>query len=334
LFFSHVTWTSYSSMLRLQKLYKFKQCIPGHTTAFSGYPGTLPSDDDFVLTSSGLAVTETTIGNNNKDLFRFVTPATVFTWIRSQIANRLAKNGREWALIFRKYNSGTYNNQWTIVDYKLFQPGQPLPQQGLLYVLEQLPGFVQHADLSTFFEGQGYWPSYNIPYFDGIFNMSAAWPNVKKYGDWFTYEKNPRALIFRRDQDTVVDMDSLQKLMRYNDYKNDPLSRCDCTPPYSGENAISCRSELNPKDGKYPFGALGFRDHGATDMKATNSEMMKSLKFRAISGPTYDPLPVFDWRTTVLKDTVRHFGQPNEWRFGPVVHTWSTTVDMDSDAYC
>lgn len=26
LFFSHVTWTSYGSMLRLQKLYKFKQC--------------------------------------------------------------------------------------------------------------------------------------------------------------------------------------------------------------------------------------------------------------------------------------------------------------------
>ena len=26
LFFSHVTWTSYSSMLRLQKLYKFRKC--------------------------------------------------------------------------------------------------------------------------------------------------------------------------------------------------------------------------------------------------------------------------------------------------------------------
>ncbi len=54
---------------------------------------------------------------------------------------------------------------------------------------------------------------------------------------------------------------------RSNNFKNDPLSRCDCTPPYSGENAISCRSELNPKNGTYPFAALGFRDHGATDMK-------------------------------------------------------------------
>ena len=56
-------------------------------------------------------------------------------------------------------------------------------------------------------------------------------------------------------------------LFRYNDYKHDPLARCNCTPPYSGENAISSRSDLNPADGKYPFGALGHRKHGGTDAK-------------------------------------------------------------------
>ena len=49
---------------------------------------------------------------------------------------------------------------------------------------------------------------------------------------------------------------------RYNNYKNDPFSKCDCDPPYSGENTISARSDLNPVDGKYPFDALGHRDHG------------------------------------------------------------------------
>ena len=47
------------------------------------------------------------------------------------------------------------------------------------------------------------------------------------------------------------------KLMRYNDFKHDPLSKCDCSPPFSGENAISARNDLNPKSGTYPFGALG-----------------------------------------------------------------------------
>ena len=38
---------------------------------------------------------------------------------------------------------------------------------------------------------------------------------VEKYGDWFTYDKTPRALIFKRDQGTVNSMASLRKLMRY-----------------------------------------------------------------------------------------------------------------------
>ena len=49
------------------------------------------------------------------------------------------------------------------------------------------------------------------------------------------------------------------KLMRYNNFTLDPLSRCDCSPPFSGENAISARNDLNPRNGTYPFGALGHR---------------------------------------------------------------------------
>lgn len=54
---------------------------------------------------------------------------------------------------------------------------------------------------------------------------------------------------------------------RYNDFTHDPLSACNCTPPYSAENAISARCDLNPINGTYPFGALGHRPHGGTDMK-------------------------------------------------------------------
>ena len=56
-------------------------------------------------------------------------------------------------------------------------------------------------------------------------------------------------------------------LCRYNNFQHDELSRCNCTPPYSGENAISARSDLNPANGTYPFSALGHRVHGGTDMK-------------------------------------------------------------------
>ena len=83
--------------------------------------------------------------------------------------------------------------------------------------------------------------------------------------------------------------------MRYNNYTMDPFSACNCTPPYSAENAISARCDLNPKNGSYPFGALGHRSHGATDMKLTSSGMFKDLEFLAQAGPAWDPLPPFRW---------------------------------------
>ena len=63
--------------------------VPGVDMSFSGYPGVIYSGDDFTITSSGLTILETTIGNNNKDLWRYVTPEqSVLEGIRSTVANR------------------------------------------------------------------------------------------------------------------------------------------------------------------------------------------------------------------------------------------------------
>lgn len=55
------------------------------------------------------------------------------------VANRLATNGEDWTKIFSKYNSGTYNNQYMVLNYNLFEPRKPI-QDGLLWIVEQLPG--------------------------------------------------------------------------------------------------------------------------------------------------------------------------------------------------
>merc|ERR1711915_1130081 len=100
--------------------------VPGHTMSFSSYPGVIYSGDDFTITSSGLTILETTIGNSNPDLWKFVRPhGSVLEGIRAVVATRLATGGKTWTSIFSKHNSGTYNNQWMVVDNKLFTPGMP-----------------------------------------------------------------------------------------------------------------------------------------------------------------------------------------------------------------
>ncbi|CAD6197383.1 unnamed protein product [Caenorhabditis auriculariae] len=321
--FSHVTWTSYSSMLRIAKKYTFKTGDPGSAYSFSSYPASITSTDDFVLTSAKLAILETTIGNYNESSLDLITPNAVLTWIRAEVAHRTASSGTQWAETFGKYNSGTYNNQWVIVDYKKFKPGRELqPDHGIIHVIEQMPRHIVHSDMTAHLMKSTYWPGYNQPYYPQIIKYSNTDSMVQKYGDWFSYDKTPRAQIFARDHSKVVDMDSMITLMRSNNYTKDPLSRCDCNPPYSAENAISCRSDLNPADGTYPFKALGFRDHGATDVKVTNSQLMQGLEFVGIAGPTHDPTPIFDWKTAPFREKVPHFGQPDRWTFGPVTHTW------------
>ena len=102
-----------------------------------------------------------------------------------------------------------------VVDYKLFKPGKPL-RDGLFWVLEQLPSLIEAKDMTDTLRTQAFWPSYNSPYFTSVFNLSGCPSLVEKYGDWFSYDKTPRALIFKRDQSTVTDLDSMMKLMRYN----------------------------------------------------------------------------------------------------------------------
>ncbi|XP_060641422.2 putative phospholipase B-like 2 [Anolis sagrei] len=328
---SHDTWNGYQSMLRILKKYTLPfrtsanngSLVPGYIQAFSSYPGTIFSGDDFYILSSGLVCLETTIGNSNGSLWKYIkAEGSVLEWLRNLVANRLAKSGAEWASIFQRFNSGTYNNQWMIVDYKSFIPGKADLQEGILTVLEQIPGMVIAEDKTKLLYEEGYWASYNVPYFKEIFNASGLPQLVQKYGDWFTYEKNPRAQIFRRNQTLVRDLDSMIRLMRFNNFPKDPLSRCQgCDPQQNGENAISARSDLNPANGTYPFGALRQRAHGGTDMKVTSFEMAKLYSFVATSGPTWDDLPAFQWSSSPYCNLL-HMGHPDLWRFSPIQVHW------------
>ncbi|OBS58830.1 hypothetical protein A6R68_10027 [Neotoma lepida] len=329
---AHNTWNSYQSMLRIIKKYRLqfregpKEEYPpmaGNRLVFSSYPGTIFSSDDFYILSSGLVTLETTIGNKNPALWKYVQPqGCVLEWIRNIVANRLALDGATWADTFKQFNSGTYNNQWMIVDYKAFVPKEPSPGSQVLTILEQIPGMVEVADKTAELYKTTYWASYNIPFFETVFNASGLQALVAQYGDWFSYAKNPRAQIFRRNQSLVEDMESMVHLMRYNDFLHDPLSLCEtCNPKPNAENAISARSDLNPANGSYPFQALCQRAHGGIDVKVTSFSLAKLMSMLAASGPTWDQLPPFQWSRSPFHNML-HMGQPDLWTFSPIKVPW------------
>lgn len=85
----------------------------------------------------------------------------------------------------------------------------------------------------------------------GVYEMTA------KYGEWFSYNETARAKIFRRNASMVTSLPAMQAIMRYNNFKVDPLSRCQCDPPYTAENAIACRDDLNDANGTYALSFFG-----------------------------------------------------------------------------
>ena len=113
--------------------------------------GALTSIDDFYILSSGLVIQETSITNINSELWKYIRPENiVLQFIRNLVANRLAESGEEWSQIFEEHNSGTYNDQFMVVDYNHFKVGTQLKDlsDNLLWVIEQMPGIVSSGDVT------------------------------------------------------------------------------------------------------------------------------------------------------------------------------------------
>jgi len=230
-FVGHTSWFTYSAMLRIMKSYEFNlrnEASRAKKTVFSSYPGTLSSlDDMYLMSGSDLIMTQTTNSIYNHSLWDLIVPQSLLAWQRVRAANQLSDSGPEWFKVVGSHNSGSYNNQYMILgrcsfhaltltcrrvslcmcvvaDLKLFKPLNALPVN-TLFVVEQIPGLVQGADVTAQLE-RGYWSSYNVPYHQDVYVKSGYGLLDKLSGHaLFTeYQQAPRAKIFRRDHSSAV----------------------------------------------------------------------------------------------------------------------------------
>lgn len=300
-------------MLRIAKSYSLNFNNPGTASRdvfFSSYPGMLSSLDDFyIMQDSKLAMVQTTNGIYDKTLYKKVSTQSALAWHRVRLANHIAHTGDEWAQAIAYQNSGTYNNQYNVLDTKLWSPGDAL-KQGTLVVAEQIPGLVAWTD-ATFRLEAGYQPSYNVPMLPEIYEQSgypALLAHYTKNGTLplgalagLSYQLAPRAQLFRRDQATVVDMPTFKALMRANDFKTDPYSHDD---PYA---AICSRGDLDTQPS-----AGGCYDTKVSSVTAMHNSGGVS---HIINGPTTagGTLPPFKWTSEFAGDA--HVGQPTEFDY-------------------
>uniref|UniRef100_A0A674P7Q1 Phospholipase B-like n=1 Tax=Takifugu rubripes TaxID=31033 RepID=A0A674P7Q1_TAKRU len=299
LLFAHSSWYTYAATMRIYKHWDFRITEPHTATgklSFSSYPGFLMSLDDFYLLGSGLMMTQTSNDVFNSTLFDTVTPNSLFAWQRVRLAHSLARSGEEWAKTFSKYNSGTYNNQYMVLDRSKVQLGHNV-DDGALTVVEQIPGLVEFSDQTQALR-RGYWPSYNIPFHPNIYALSGYGEMWEKRGEDFSYDLCPRAKIFRRDQAGVKDLDSLKHIMRFNEYKSDPYSKGDPC------KSICCRGDLKPRKAS---------PSGCYDTKVTDFFMAGKFRAEAINGPTtQNGLPPFAWDGF---GNISHEGLPKYYNF-------------------
>ena len=297
IWFGHNTWTTFNKLIRIYKEYKYSPNsefpIKAKTMTMSSYPAAVNSQDDFYITDAYLYIAETTNHVMDLNLFDLLDPNTLMCWMRTMVANRLADDSYSWTQIFSKYNSGTYNNQFQILDLKLIDTKNKKISPGAFYIVEQLPGSCDVQEVTDNLK-KGYWPSYNTPFIrtvrekSGIIDAIIQNPNLTSTQD---YDSCARAKIFRREQTKVKDIASYKNLIRFNDYKVDEFSE---------ENpnlSIAARYDLNTKSPSC---------YGATDTKFASINEIKTTgkkKVHIIAGPTTNGLEPFDWSTTECKNT-------------------------------
>lgn len=337
-FISHATWNSLGGLLKTFKTYQFGSTV----LQVSSYPGNVASDDDYYYINNGLVAQETTNHNHNNSNTIGTQPYSVSEFIRALVSSYLSGGDpNTWTETFCKDNSGTYNNQYMVLQLQGFIPASKTSAAqmtaGSFSVAEQMPGLCINRDQTAHLNTYSYWSSYNRPFYPEIF-AGMNWTNMEKLSSYYSYGNNYRANIFRREQANVQTLADMRTLMRYNDYKNDVESivpDCpECWPQHTPYLSIAARCDLVPANGTFGVldGEISLQDEAALDAKITSLNLLRGSKMLSsiAMGPPFDgpsQLPAFTFSTTKVTPRPRNMGLPDT-----IKYNYTSSNDLFSNA--
>lgn len=290
MFIGHNTWDDYSTAIRILKTYEFNyndDAKYSRRVSFTSFPGKLSSTDDYYVTSNNLVVQETTNTPLKDEIFSQINPNAYLNWVRTMIANRLSTNAEEWINNFTDKNSGTYNNQYMIVDLKLIDLKNKKLADKAFMINEQTPLNTYTKDVTDFLRNQKYWPSFNTPFFPEVrkaFGYEELVERVNKNGSdeekfminsTLGYESNDRFKLLKKIAPKVNNLNEFKQVFRYNNYKVDEESLK--RPGFS----LSSRFDLDTGVQRMCMGAYDAKVLAISEIKDNGLG-----KFHAILGPT------------------------------------------------
>jgi len=273
LFASHTTWFYYNGLLRTYKVLNFDLRNPLVRTkriSFSSQPGYTTSQDDFYILDNNRFVSETSLDSDNDAVYSWIHYESVPYWVRIHVANFVYDTQQNWVNTFFAYRSGTYNNQWLIVDFNKYNQykNNLAAAKDIVWMAEEFYSLQSASDMTqSMLIPQGYLASYNVPYNASIQKLSQNPTN---------YTSDPRYFLFKKYAPGIQNIEDFKSVMRRNNH-SDTGNYC---------QAIAARCDLE-RPNSYPSGAL--------DCKVTSDTMVSTHQAWIINGPTAENLPPFNW---------------------------------------
>jgi len=281
---AHNNWTNYLDGERWTIIFDI---VPakGNRMLMDGLPGVIHSADDFVMNSTGIIITETTIGH-----FSGYDPAGIPEFVRARKAAQYAASIDDFARIMKEGNNGGYANTWLIADIGKNEIGRL--ELGLKNVtLER--------------KSDGYFVGSNFPINEKLIREETDF-------DPSNMSESSNARHLRWDQLMAenkgkIDLAAAKGFLadHYDTFENkqDP-----------DERTLDGHIDLSPRgdaDWQPPFGIAG-----AVQNKATNASMAVRMSFVAAAGhacgmdfKAADHMrahPEFSWQKDLQRDMDAH----------------------------
>lgn len=310
----HTTWEEFKEETRSMKRYNFPlEASNAKKVVFSSYPGCISSTDDFALTDTGIAITETTTNVENQNIHNYLRESHIPDYLHVMNTLRLATSGKDFVERFvtpsapkssflqngaitkndeYKDLSGMYNSEWMILDYNkadAIKNGK-LPE-GTLYVMETAPG-VSHQERSllqsNFDDTEDQDAGLSVSSYmtnHGSCFMTDATKKLNN-GDqmWASYNM-PELKPTIKVMGTENDDDARRGLFGFH---GPAVTNMDQMAWLMRRNEPAADCGVGPGKAIAPRADLESWPHafGGTDTKLLGKELAKSMSLLAISGPT------------------------------------------------